>query len=126
MIDRGLFPIPADELPEGPPEKLRQAVLDKNFYWFQRYRVTDGFSTYGGRAVLKFTGGQSNYEVAQRELGVLDVMTSNRDTICWAVAKGENCKLDDSNAPPLIPVTTNKPGPLPGGKHVFLDGDVAI
>ena len=33
-------------------EKLRQAVLDKNFYWFNRYRTVDGYSIYGGRADL--------------------------------------------------------------------------
>jgi hypothetical protein len=34
--------------------------------------------------------------------------------------------VDDSNTPPFIPVKTNKPGPLPGGKHVFLGGEEAI
>src|SRR5262249_35475308 len=28
-------------------QRLRRAVNDKNFYWFNRYRTTDGFSTYG-------------------------------------------------------------------------------
>ncbi len=30
-------------------EKLRQAVLDKNFVWFEKYRTTDGYSIFGGR-----------------------------------------------------------------------------
>ena len=60
-------------------EKLRQAVLDKNFYWFNRYRTVDGYSIYGGRADLQFVDGQTNYEVVQREMEVLDVMTANRD-----------------------------------------------
>ena len=34
--------------------------------------------------------------------------------------------VDDSNTPPFIEVITNKPGPLPGGKHVFLGGEEAI
>ena len=34
-----------------------QAVVDKNFYWFNRYRTTDGYSIYGGRAFLKFVRG---------------------------------------------------------------------
>ena len=33
-------------------EKIRQAVLDKNFYWFNRYRTVDGYTIYGGRAAL--------------------------------------------------------------------------
>ncbi len=107
-------------------EKLRQAVLDKNFYWFNRYRATDGFSTYGDRAFLKFTDGQTNYEPVQRELEVLDVLTSNRDRRVWAVAAGRTEKIADDNLPPFIPVKTNKPGPLPGGRHLFLSGEEAI
>ena len=69
-------------MPSATPqalEKLRQAVLDKNFYWFNRYRTVDGYSIYGGRADLKFVDGQTNREVMQREMEVLDVMTANRD-----------------------------------------------
>ena len=85
-------------------EKLRQAVLDKNFYWFNRYRTIDGYSIFGGRADLKFVDGQTNYEVVQREMEVLDVMTANRDKRVWAVAQGSDLKVDDSNTPPFIPV----------------------
>jgi putative membrane-bound dehydrogenase-like protein len=126
VIDRALFPGAAPQRTPERTEKVRQAVRDKNFYWFHRYRVTDGFSTYGGRAWLKFVGGQSNYEVGQRELEVLDVMTANRDARVWAAAQGKDLQVDDSNTPDFIPVTTNKPGKLEGGKHFFLDGDVAI
>src|SRR5262245_5376697 len=103
-------------------ERLRQAINDKNFYWFHRYRTTDGYSTYGDRAFLKFTDGQTNYEVVQRELEVLDLQTANRDKAVWAVARGGEYKPVDDNLPPFIPVVTNKPGPLPGGKHMFLSG----
>src|SRR5262249_22006035 len=94
--------------------------------WFQRYRTVDGYSIYGGRADLRFVGGQTNRVVMQREMEVLDVMTANRDRRVWAVAKGGDLKVDDANAPPFIPVQSNKPGPLPGGKHVFLDAEAAI
>jgi putative heme-binding domain-containing protein len=114
-------------------KSLRAAVLDKNFYWFNRYRVTDGYSTYGDRAFLKFSEGPggygdglSNYSVGQRELEVLDVMTSNRDKVIWAAAQGKTIKPDDSNIPEFIPVISNKPGELPGGKHKFLSGEEAI
>jgi putative heme-binding domain-containing protein len=113
-------------------EKLRQVILDKNFYWFNRYRTTDGYSTYGDRAFLRFApDNQSNYEVVQRELEVIDVMTHNRDKRIWALASGVplpagDPALNDSNTPPFIPVKTNKPGPLPGGKHVYLDPEEAI
>ena len=130
IIDKALFP-------EGPMfkrdaqafEKLHQAVLDKNFYWFNRYRTVDGYSIYGGRADLRFVDGQTNRVVMQREMEVLDVMTANRDRRIWAVAhRGGDSEgaTDDGNTPPFIPVKTNKPGKGPNGEHVFLDGEASI
>src|SRR5262249_19886051 len=82
----------------------------------------DGYSIYGGRADLKFVGGQTNRVVMQREMEILDTMTANRDKRVWAVARGGDLKVDDANTPDFIPVETNMKGPLPGGKHVFLSG----
>lgn len=124
LVDGALFGGPA--LDAARLEPLRQAVLDKNFHWFQRYRTTDGYSIYGGRADLKFTNDQTNREVMQREMEVLDAMTANRDRRIWAVAQGQELKVDDSNTPPFIPVISNKPGPGPNGTHLFLSGDEAI
>ena len=114
-------------------EPLRKTVVDKNFYWFNRYRVTDGYSTYGDRAFLKFAEGPggygeglSNYTVGQRELEVLDVLTANRDRAVWDVAQGKKSDPYDKNLPELIPVISNKPGPLEGGQHIFLGGEEAI
>jgi len=128
IIDAQLFPQGGKYTPpdEKLLTKLRPAVQDKAFHWYQRYRVTDGFSTYGGRAWLKFTGGQTNYEVVQRELDILDLMTSNRDKVIWEIAKGREAKPDDSNLPKFVPVTTNKPGRGPNGTHLFLSGEDAI
>ena len=131
IIDESLFGAPPARDPAAL-ERLRQAVVDKNFHWFNRYRVTDGYSTYGGRAWLKFVDGQTNYEVGQRELEYLDVKTANRDRRIWATAatlgdpKAPLPPVDDSGLPALIPVKTNKPGPLPEGKHAFLSGADAI
>ncbi len=111
---------------EASMVKLREAVLDKNFYWFNRYRTVDGYSIFGGRADLRFTDGQTNRVVAQREMEVLDVMTANRDQRIWAVAQGKDLAVDDSNTPPFIPVKTNKPGTGPNGEHIFLTGEEAI
>jgi azurin len=144
VIDRALF---GDERAHDASylQRLRQAVVDKDFYWFNRYRTTDGFATYGDRAFLTFIQGNprnvdadraaaagkdallpSNYEVLQRELSILDVMTRNRDRRVWAVAAGSDRKVDDSNAPPPIDARTNIPGRGPGGAHVFLEGHEAI
>jgi putative heme-binding domain-containing protein len=127
VIDKALFGGDG-ELKRTPEtiERIRKAVVDKNFYWFERYRTVDGYSIYGGRSHLVFVDGQTNRVVAQREMEVLDVMTANRDRRIWAVAKGGDLAIDDANTPPFIPVKTNKPGPLPGGKHLYLDGAEAI
>jgi len=131
IIDESLFGSHPGRDPRSLA-RLQKAVADKNFYWFNRYRVTDGYSTYGGRAWLTFVDGQTNYEVAQRELDYLDVKTANRDRRIWATAatladpKAPLPAVGDVGLPELIPVVTNKPGPLEGGRHEFLSGQAAI
>ncbi|MBI2803551.1 MAG: HEAT repeat domain-containing protein [Planctomycetes bacterium] len=136
IIARSLFG-PAKEPDEKRLEATRAAVLDRSFHWFNRYRTVDGYSIYGGRAGLRFeeidpvtrqkTGKiNTNREIAQREMEILDAMTANRDKLVWATAQGKEYKVDDSNTPPFIEIFTNKPGPLPGLKHLFLDGKEAI
>ncbi|MGH7140900.1 MAG: GDSL-type esterase/lipase family protein, partial [Pirellulales bacterium] len=111
MIVKELFPAQEVRVKGDGLAKLRDAVKDKNYCWFHRYRTTDGYSSYGGRSYLKFVNGQTNREVMMRELEVLDVMTENRDKRIWEVVQGRDVKVDDSNTPPFIPVVTNKPGP---------------
>lgn len=112
---------------ENALTKLREAICDKNFYWFQRYRTTDGYSIFGGR---KGTGGSkwtpNNEKVMQREMEVLDTQTANRDRRIWAIAQGSDLDVDDSNLPEQIPVASNKPGPLGDGSYPFLGGEEAI
>ena len=125
IIEKGLFGN-LNEPGAKAVETIRQAVLDKNHFWYNRYRTTDGYSIYGGRADLKFVEGQTNRTVMDREMEILDVMTANRDKRVWAVAAGGDLKVDDSNTPDFVPVVTNKPGPLEGGKHPYLNGADAI
>ncbi|MDA0700360.1 MAG: GDSL-type esterase/lipase family protein, partial [bacterium] len=94
----------------APQEPLRQAVLDKNLHWHNRYRAIDGNDIWGGRSGLSFVNGQTNAVVLQHELAMLDVMTANRDQLVWARAKGKDVKVDDSNVPPPIPVISNVGG----------------
>ncbi|HEX3999471.1 MAG TPA: PVC-type heme-binding CxxCH protein [Pirellulales bacterium] len=101
-------------------EKLRQAIADKDLVWFNRYRTLDGYSIFGGRADLAFVNRQTNRDVADREMEVLDIMTANRDKRIWAVAQGGDLKVDDSNTPPFLKVITNKPGKGPHGEHIYL------
>src|SRR5262249_11829747 len=131
IIDKSLSPGQPPKWETEALEKLRQAVIDKNFIWFNRYRVLDGYNVYGGRAFEKYADKQSNYEDQQRELEIFDVMTSNREKRVWAIARGEpgasaTGAIDDSNAPALIPVKTNKPGSGPNATHIFLDGEEAV
>ncbi len=130
-IDQSLFGPRTEKVEEVAA--LHEAINDKNFYWFNRYRVTDGYSTYGDRAFLKFSEGPggygdglSNYSVGQRELEVLDQMTADRDKVVWALAQGKVAKPNDSNVSPFIPVISNKPGELPGGVHKFVSGEESI
>ena len=115
---------PGRELPTHV-EPLRQAVLDKNHHWFNRYRVVDGFNVFGGRSTLAWHN-QSNADVMKREMEMFDVMTENRDRKIWAVATGRQFQVKDDNLPPELEVKTNKAGPLPDGEWPYLDGEQAI
>jgi len=100
-----------EEITASPSQQpLREAVLDKNWHWHNRYRATDGNDVWGGRSGLKFVDGQTNASVLQHELQMLDVMTANRDPAIWAVAQGKTLKVDDSNTPAAIPVISNVGG----------------
>src|SRR5438309_2695079 len=100
--------------PAGNLEKLRAAVLDKNEQWHARYRTVDGYNVYGGRSKLEFpSAGKespmiSNRQVMQEEMTQRDVMTANRDKRIWAVAKGGDLKVADSNLPPVESLESNK------------------
>jgi putative heme-binding domain-containing protein len=134
VIEKSLFGAASAKREAAYLEKMRQAVLDRNFYWFHRYRTTDGYSTYGGRADLKFVEFQSkrvvtNRQVVQRELEILDAMAANRDKRVWTIAASggkDDVKVDDRDTPSFFDIETNKPGTLRGGKHLFLSGAAAI
>ena len=128
-IFRDLF---GETAPSGHLEKLRAAVNDKNAEWHARYRTVDGYNVYGGRSKLTFPkAGKdspkiSNFDVMQEEMSQRDVKTANRDRRLWAVAKGSDLKVDDSNLPAVDTLASSKPGPNPDGSHVFLSGEEAI
>jgi azurin/glucose/arabinose dehydrogenase/lysophospholipase L1-like esterase len=125
IVDRALFGAgPARD--EARLASIREAVLDKDRHWFHRYRTTDGYSIYGGRGGLEFVDGQTNREVCERELEILDVMTANRDRRIQARARGGDLAIDDGNTPPFLEVKTNLPGKGPGGAHQFLSAPDTI
>jgi mono/diheme cytochrome c family protein/lysophospholipase L1-like esterase len=91
-------------------EPLRQAVLDKNWHWHNRFRATDENDMWGSRAGLSFVKKQTNAEVLLHEMTMLDVMTANRDLRIHALASGKDLKVDDSNVPKPIEVISNVGG----------------
>ena len=103
-----------EKAPAGNHKKLRAAVLDKNAEWHARYRTVDGYNVYGGRSKLEFPkagkGSEkiTNFKVMQEEMSQRDVKTANRDPRIWAVAKGGDLKVDDSNLPPVEQIQSNK------------------
>ena len=91
-------------------EPLRQAVIDKNWHWFNRFRATDGNDVWGGRSTLKFVNDQTNAEVLMHELTMLDIMTANRDVRVHALARGSDIAVVDSNVPERVKVISNVGG----------------
>ncbi|MGE9270767.1 MAG: PVC-type heme-binding CxxCH protein [Verrucomicrobiales bacterium] len=112
-------------------EPVRQAVLDKNWHWHNRYRATDGNDIWGSRGKLAFVDGQKNSEVLFHELDMLDVMTANRDPAIWAAVDGKTYTVDDSNVPPPVKVISNVGGgsksssAMKEGSETYLDAEAA-
>jgi len=110
-------------------DKLREAIVDKNWEWYQRYRTVDGYNIYGGRSGLAYTAGVggfkqneqnpekpyiSNFQTMKQEMSQRDVKTENRDKKVHAIAKGGDLEVKDDNLPPVDPVPTNMPNPKEG------------
>ncbi len=128
------------DAPSGDHRRLREAVNEKNLQWHHRYRTVDGYNVYGGRSALAYQTGKggfisdrnapaphiSNYKVMQEEMSQRDVLTANRDKRVWAVSKGGDLKVDDSNLPPVTPVKSNKPFSPEQEVAPFLSGEEAI
>ncbi len=120
-----------EKAPAGNFDKLRAAINEKNTEWHARYRTVDGYNVYGGRSKLSYESPKgaakiSNYDVMQQEMVQRDVLTANRDKRVWAVAKGGDLKVDDSNLPKVTEVKSNKPGANADGSHKFLGAEEAI
>lgn len=123
-------------------QSINDAVLDKNWHWFNRYRPASGNDIWGSRKDW-----HDNYKPLQHELFMLDVMTENRDLVIWNWAKLEGEEIegretagviaaDDSNVPdPLVveeemvsPYSSEfRPGDAAPGEEVeYLGGEEAI
>ena len=114
-------PVPKDEA----VAELHAAVVDKNYHWFNRYRVVDGYNVFGGRSKLAWFN-QSNADVMMREMEMFDVMTSNRDRHIASIIRGNPEPIKDDNLPKDLTVRPNKVGPLENGAWPYLGGKEAI
>ncbi len=78
--------------------KLQEAIAEKNFHWWHRYRAVNGFSIYGDRGLDGSDGKHNNRDVMERERAILDQMCAVRDQRIWKLAKGESVpdEIDDS------------------------------
>lgn len=95
-----------EKKPVAIPEKraeILQAVMDKDWYWHNDYKIPNGVHVYG-RRYNPF--GPDNYP---DELIKISQMTANRDTMIWAIAQGKSYDLAkaDAKTHPLKPVQTN-------------------
>jgi sugar lactone lactonase YvrE/mono/diheme cytochrome c family protein len=102
-------------------DSLRSAVVEKNDFWFRKYRATSGNDVWGTRSRQ-----DGNYNTLQRELKMLGVLTQNRDKLIWArsdkeKSNGSRDQIDDSNVPEPLIVSTHIT------RYVkYMDGEEAI
>ena len=85
IIDRDLFGAPPRPTRATTSSALQRAVAEKSFQWFNRYRTTDAFATFGDRAFLTFIrGNPRNVNASSRE--------ATRQTSCRPTTKCSSAK----------------------------------
>jgi mono/diheme cytochrome c family protein/glucose/arabinose dehydrogenase len=107
---------------KGDPKLLREAVLQKEWFWNNDYNLVNGVHTHGQRYNPY---GPQNYpdEVKKtRELAAI------RDQLIHDIAAGKKKDLvvDDSGTHPLPPVPTNYQPSVKNGSDKFLEGEEAV
>ena len=110
-------------LEEANRSLVKEAVLEKNWFWHNDYKIPNGVHVFG-RRYDPF--GPDNYPF---ELQKIREMTAIRDTAIWMAAKGEKMDLaaHDKNTIVLPAVESNfKPGDYGRGDGSYLYGDEAI
>ncbi|WP_210709074.1 PVC-type heme-binding CxxCH protein [Maribacter dokdonensis] len=82
---------------------IKEAILEKNFYWHNDYKIPNGVHVFGRRHAPY---GPDNYPYEIRKTREL---TAIRDTAIWAAAQGNtyNLKAADALTSKLPPVTSN-------------------
>lgn len=100
-------------------EEVKAAVLEKNWFWHNDFKIPNGVHVFG-RRYRPF--GNENYP---EELIKIRQMTANRDTLIWKTVNGQAYDLAtaDANTKKLTPIETNYQ--LPGSVR-YLYGDEAL
>ncbi len=123
-----LAPLLADGLFGKTPSKaeahrtlVRAAVLEKNYYWHNDFKIPNGVHVYG-RRYNPF--GPDNYPA---EIAKIREMTALRDTAIWRAVHGESTDLAlaDQRTRPLPTVKTNY-NPQKNGSLEYLYGQDAL
>jgi len=94
---------PSEKLSKGSEENIAKAVADKNWFWFNDYRMLNGVHV-DGRRFKPF--GPKNYPDEQKKIRE---MTEMRDRAIWAISNGLKFDLAaaDATTHPLPSVETN-------------------
>ena len=104
-------------------ELVRTAILDKNWYWLNDYKIPNGVHVFG-RRFQPF--GPDNYPY---EIQKIRQLTAIRDTVIWAAIQGKWLLASERDAltSPLPEVQTNFGNDNKGnGKDRYLYGQEAI
>ncbi len=101
---------------------VHDAVLDKNWYWHNDFKIPNGVHAYG-RRYDPF--GPANYPY---EIEKIRQMTANRDTAIWNAAAGKSTDLAvlDAKTRKLPPVKTNYQEVDGSGDPKYLYGQDAL
>jgi putative heme-binding domain-containing protein len=115
LAERLFGPGPAPA--EGRRDRVRRAVLDKDWCWLNDFKIPNGVHAYGRR---HNPYGPANYPF---EIEKVRQMTEIRDRAIWAALKGETLDVAalDARTRPLPPVETNFKRPIK-----FLYGEEAL
>lgn len=103
-------------------DNIRKAVLDKDWLWYQYFKIPNGVHAYG-RRYNPF--GPDNYPY---EIEKLRQMIANRDTAIWEIAKGRTVSVEDMDDRTLkLPeVITNYQAADPDKPTHYLYGQDAL
>ena len=113
----------ADEaIADSYREAVHKAVLDKNWFWHDDFKMPNGVHAYG-RRYDPF--GPANYPF---EIEKVREMTADRDTVIWNTAKGKTTDLAamDTKTEKLPEVKTNYKEVNGSGNPKYLYGQEAL